>query len=99
LSTAKDAAAQESAFEGSVAVHSASTESSRFAHGVQTRNDLTLLIQGSGLEIGQNPPQRLSGEHVQPNGYQRSGRGVQNLVGFDGAQESVAYKGSGAPYA
>jgi len=97
LAAGEDAAAEERAFERAVAMHAAAAKTAGFADGVEPPDDLAILAEYAGIEIGLKTAERLAGEDVEPHSDQRPGLRVQDLVRRRGAGQPLAARAAGVP--
>src|SRR5437763_1863240 len=86
----KQAAAEKRAFQRAVAVHAAAAETGGFAGGVEAGDDLAVVAEHAGVEVGLEAAERLAGEDVELDRDQRAMGGVENAVRPGGADQFVA---------
>src|SRR5437868_7405928 len=90
ISAGKQAAAEKSAFQRTVAVHAAAAKTGRFAGGVKPRHDLAVAAEHARVEVGLESAQRLAGHDIEFHRNQRPMGGIENPVRFCGADQPVA---------
>ena len=86
----EQAAAEERAFQRTVAVHAAAAEAGGFAGRVESPDDLAVIAEHAGVEIGLEAAQRLAGQDVELDRDQRAVVGIEDAVRFGGADQPVA---------
>ena len=77
-------------FQRAVAVHAAAAKTGGFADGVEPRDDLAILAEHAGIEIGLKTAERLAGEDVEFYRDQRPVRGIEDPMRLCGADQPVA---------
>src|SRR5580658_5286501 len=80
LPAAEQAAAEERAFQGPVAVHTAAAEPGYLTGRVQAGDRAGPAAKHPARQVGLQPAERLAGQDVEPDGDQRTGLGVEDLV-------------------
>src|SRR5260370_24018494 len=65
IAPGKQAAAEEGAFQRTIAVHAAAAEAGRFAGGIKPRHDLAVAAEYARVEVGLEPAQRLAGQDIE----------------------------------
>src|SRR5665213_475783 len=65
IAPGKQAAAEECSLQRAIAVDAAAAEAGRFARGVKPPDDLAVLAEHAGVEVGLEPAQRLAGHDVE----------------------------------
>ena len=93
----EQAAAEERALQGPVAVHAAAAEAGRLARRVEAGHRLPGGGQHPGGQVGVQAAEALAGQHVQPDRDQRAGRRVEQRVRLGDAHEPVAQVGTCPP--
>lgn len=91
----EEAAAQERALQGAVAVDAAAAEAGGLACRVQARDRCAALGQDARGQVGLQATEGLAGEDVQLDGDQRARGGVEDAVRRGGADEPVAEEPAG----
>jgi hypothetical protein len=75
-------------------VHPAAAEPGGLARRVQAWHWCSAGAKDPRGQVGVQPAERLAGQHVQPDGDQRAGRGVEQPVRPGHPHEPVAYVGA-----
>src|SRR6478752_4153964 len=86
----EQAAAEERAFQRTIAVHAAATEAGGFASGVKSLDDLAVRPEYPRVQIGLEATQRLARQDVELDRDQRAVVGIEDAMRLCGADQFVA---------
>src|SRR5438477_4436773 len=89
ISPREQAAAQERAFQRTVAVQAAAAEAGGFACGIKSADDLAVAAEHARVQVGLKTAQRLSRQDVELDRDQRAVVGIENPMRLCGADQSV----------
>src|SRR5947208_15476578 len=90
IAAGKQAAAEKSAFQRTVAVHAAAAKTGRFAGGVKPRHDLAVAAEQALVEVGLESAQRLSGHDMEFHRNQLPRGVIENPLWFCVSEQTCA---------